>query len=155
GIRAIRKLREDLYRHLVYLSQDFFSRGRTGDYLSRVINDVGSIQAAITDVIVDLVKQPMVIIFNIPMVFFWGGFNAIYAVLVFPLVAIPITILGKNLRYNTKRMQEKTADITAMIGETLAGINIVKSYNQEENEIQKFEQTNKSAFEFFKKTIRI
>lgn len=155
GIRAVRQVRDDLYKHLVHLSHDFFSRGRTGDFLSRIMNDVGSIQGAITDVIVDLVKQPLVILFNIPMVFLWGGHYAIYALIIFPVVAIPIIFLGKNLRRITKKMQERSADITAFIGETLAGINVVKAFNQEENEISKFERINKSVFDFFKKTIKI
>ncbi|MBI3307108.1 MAG: ABC transporter ATP-binding protein [Candidatus Omnitrophica bacterium] len=155
GIRAVRQIRDDLYKHLVHLSHDFFSRGRTGDFLSRILNDVGSIQGAITDVIVDLVKQPLVILFNIPMVFLWGGPFAIYALIIFPLVAVPIVLLGKNLRRTTKKMQERSADITAFIGETLAGINIVKAFNQEEHEISKFERINKSVFDFFKKTIKI
>ena len=78
GIRAIRKVRDDLYRHLVYLSHDFYSKGRTGDFLSRIMNDVGQIQGAITDVIVDLVKQPLVVLFNIPWVFIWGGKYALF-----------------------------------------------------------------------------
>ncbi|MBI3306497.1 MAG: ABC transporter ATP-binding protein [Candidatus Omnitrophica bacterium] len=155
GIRAVRQVRDDLYKHLVNLSHDFFSRGRTGDFLSRILNDVGSIQGAITDVIVDLVKQPLVILFNIPMVFIWGGPAAIYALIIFPVVAVPIVLLGKNLRRTTKKMQERSADITAFIGETLTGINVVKAFNQEENEISKFERINKSVFDFFKKTIRI
>ena len=94
GIRAVRQIRDDLYKHLVRLSHDFYSRGRTGDFLSRIINDVGSIQGAITDVVVDIIKQPLTILFNVPMVFFWGGPNAAFAVLIFPLVAMPITLLG-------------------------------------------------------------
>ena len=155
GIRSIRKIREDLYQHLVYLSNDFYSKGRTGDFLSRIMNDVGSIQGAITDVVVDIVKQPLVILFNIPMVFIWGGTYAVSALLIFPLVAIPITLLGKNLRRTTKKMQERAADITAFIGETLAGINIVKSFNQEGSEIRKFNAINKNVFDFFTKTVRI
>ena len=73
GISAVRQVRDDLYKHMVYLSNDFYSRSRTGDFLSRILNDVGSIQGAVTDVIVDLVKQPFVILFNIPWVFIWGG----------------------------------------------------------------------------------
>ena len=73
GIRAIRKIRDDLYEHLVSLSHDFYSKGRTGDFLSRIMNDVGSIQGAITDVINDFVKQPFVILYNIPMIFIFGG----------------------------------------------------------------------------------
>lgn len=155
GIRAIRKVREDLYQHLVNLSNDFYSKGRTGDFLSRIMNDVGSIQGAITDVVVDIIKQPLAILFNIPMVFIWGGPAAIYGLLIFPLVAIPIVLLGRNLRRTTKKMQERAADITAFIGETLMGIHIVKAFCQENNEIQKFNRINKSVFDFFSKTIRI
>lgn len=155
GIRIVRKIRDDLYEHLVRLSSDFYSRGRTGDFLSRIVNDVGSIQGAVTDVIVDLIKQPLVILFNIPWVFIWGGPNAAFAIMIFPLVAIPITLLGKTLRRTTKKMQERAADITAFIAETLSGIHIVKAFNQEEREIQKFYEINKNVFDFFKKTIRI
>ena len=155
GIRSVRQIRDDLYKHLVHLSHDFYSKGRTGDFLSRIMNDVSQIQGAVTDVVVDLVKQPMVILFNIPMVFIWGGPNAIYALLIFPLVAIPITLLGKSLRRTTKKMQERAADITAFIGETLAGIHIVKSFNREKHEINRFERINKSVFDFFRKTIKL
>ncbi len=155
GINAVRQVRNDLYKHLVHLSHDFYSKGRTGDFLSRIMNDVGSIQGAVTDVIVDIVKQPLVILFNIPMVFIWGGPDAVLALLIFPVVAIPITLLGKSLRRTTKKMQERAADITAFIGETLGGINIVKSFNREEYEIKKFNSINQSVFDFFAKTVRI
>ncbi len=155
GILAVRKVRDDLYRHLVYLSHDFYAKGRTGDFLSRITNDVGQIQGAITDVITDLVKQPMVLIFNIPFIFFWGGKYALIAILIFPLVAIPIVLLGKQLRKLTKKMQERTGDITSFIGETLAGAHIVKSFTSEEREIHRFEEINKSVFDYFRRTIKI
>lgn len=154
GIRAVRKVRDDLYRHLVYLSQDFYAKGRTGDFLSRIVNDVGQIQGAVTDVIVDLVKQPLVILFNIPWVFIWGGWYAVGALLIFPVVIVPIIFLGRQLRKMTKKMQEHSADITAFIGETLSGIHIVRAFCSEEREIQRFEGINRSVFEFFKKTIK-
>ncbi|HOW59649.1 MAG TPA: ABC transporter ATP-binding protein [Candidatus Omnitrophota bacterium] len=155
GIRAVRKVRDDLYRHLVYLSQDFYAKGRTGDFLSRIMNDVGQIQGAITDVVVDLVKQPLVILFNIPWVFIWGGWYAVGAILIFPLVAIPIVYLGRELRKLTKKMQERTADITAFIGETFSGIHIVRAFCAEEREISRFEGINKNVFEFFKTTMKL
>lgn len=155
GIRAIRKVRDDLYEKLVHLSLDFYSRGRTGELMSRILNDVGFIQGGITDVLVDLVKQPFVILFNIPMIFIWGGPTAIIAVGVFPIVLIPIAMLGKRLRGLTRKMQEKTADISSMLEETFTGIRIVKAFNMEQREIEKFKAVNRSVFEFFKKTIRV
>ena len=155
GIRAIRKVRDDLYEHLIYLSHDFYSKGRTGDFLSRIMNDVGSIQGAITDVIADVVKQPFVVLYNIAIIFVFGGKYALIAMAIFPLVLVPIILLGKTLRRLSKKMQERAADITAFIGETLTGFHIVKAFNREEMEIQKFKGINKSVFDFFKKTIRV
>lgn len=155
GLRIVRKIRDDLYRHLVYLSHDYYSKGRTGDFLSRIMNDVGSIQGALTNVIEDIFKQPFIILYSIPFIFIWGGKYALCAVLVFPLAAIPIIFLGGSLRRNTKKMQERSADITAFIGETLLGFQIVKAFNREETEIQRFERINKNVFDFFKKTIRV
>ena len=155
GILAVRKVRDDLYRHLVFLSHDFYAKGRTGDFLSRITNDVGQIQGAITDVITDLIKQPLVILFNIPFIFMWGGKYALIAIVIFPLVAIPIVLLGKQLRKLTKKMQERTGDITSFIGETLAGAHIVKAFTSEEREIARFEEINNSVFNFFRKTIKL
>ncbi len=155
GIRAIRKIRDDLFHHIVYLSHDFYSKGRTGDLLSRIVNDVSQIQGALTDVIKDLVKQPFVIVYNVVAIFFFGGPYALIAICVFPLVIIPLALLGKSLRRTTKRMQERAADITAFIGETLSGIHIVKAFNREKTEIERFEKTNKNVFDHFKKTIRV
>lgn len=155
GIRAIRQVRDDLFHHIVYLSHDFYSQGRTGDFLSRIMNDVQQIQGAITDVIKDLVKQPFVILYNVIAVAYFGGPYAFIAIGVFPIIIVPIAILGKSLRRTTRKMQERSADITAFIGETLSGIHIVKAFNREEQEIARFEETNKHVFDHFKKTIKV
>lgn len=155
GMRAIRRIRDQLYEKIVNLSLDFFSKGRTGELMSRIMNDVGFIQGGITDVIIDLVKQPLVILLNIPMVFFWGGPLALYAVLIFPLVLIPIAMFGKKLRKLTKRMQERTADILSITEEIFTGIRVVKAFNMEQSEVERFKRVNKSVFEFLRKTIRV
>ncbi|MBI4115698.1 MAG: ATP-binding cassette domain-containing protein, partial [Candidatus Omnitrophica bacterium] len=155
GIRAVRQIRDDLYSHLVKLDMDYYAKGRTGDLISRTLNDVGSIQGGITDVVVDLIQQPMTVLFNIPMVFLWGGPYAVFAILVFPVATVPIIYLGRRLRQTTKRMQERSSDITSAMGETLSGIHIVKAFNQEEHEINRFREINRSVFDFFKKSVKI
>ncbi len=155
GLRIVMKIRNDLYEHMIRLSLRFYSQGRTGDMISRIMSDVGYIQGAVTDVIVDLVKQPFMILFNIPMAFIWGGKLATVSLITFPLVAIPISVLGRRLRKITRQMQEKTADITTILEETFTGIRVVKAFNMEEKEIFKFESVNKSVFAFFKKMLKI
>lgn len=155
GIRIVRKLREQLYRHLIHSSSEFYSKGRTGDFLSRILNDVRQVQSGATDVVVDMIQQPLTILFTVPFVFIWGGYYAIYAVIIFPVVAVPIIILGKMVRRLTRRMNEETSDITAYIGESLSGIHIVKAFSREEITIQKFESINRRVFDFFKRTIHV
>ncbi len=155
GLRAVKKVREDLFAHLTKLSSDFYSQGRTGDFLSRITNDVTSIQGAVTDVLTDLIKQPLTVLFLLPPVILWGGKSGIVAIAVFSVVAIPIAIFGKSLRRTTKKMQERTGDITSFIGESLMGMAIVKAFNQENRMIQKFNSINKSVFDHYKKTVRI
>lgn len=155
GLRSIMRLRNDLYRHITRLDLDFYSKGRTGDLISRIMNDVSYIQGAITDVIVDLFKQPLAILFNIPMAFYFGGKFGLISIAVFPVVVLPIVILGKRLRKVTRNMQEKFADITSIMEESFNGARVVKAFNMENHEISKFEAVNMRVFNYFKKMLKV
>ncbi len=155
GLRAVRKIRDDLYAHLVKLSMKFYSKGRTGELMSRTMHDVGVVQAGVTDVFVDLVKQPLVILFQIPLVFFWGGLYALMALAVFPIVVIPLFFLGRQLRKTEKKTQEQVANLHSEMQETFSGINVVKAFNMESYEVRRFEGVHKNVFNFLKKSLRI
>jgi subfamily B ATP-binding cassette protein MsbA len=155
GLRAVMGIRNDLYRHMTSLSLDFYTKGRTGDLISRIMSDVSHIQGAITDVVVDVIKQPLIIMLNIPMAFIWGGRIAVVSLILFPIVAVPIALLGRRLRGITRKMQERTADITSILEETFSGMRIVKAFNMEQREVSKFEAVNKSVFGFFKKMLKV
>ncbi|MBI4373206.1 MAG: hypothetical protein HY585_05750, partial [Candidatus Omnitrophica bacterium] len=155
GLRAIRKVRDDLYAHLVKLSMSFYSRGRTGELMSRTMHDVGVIQGGITDVLIDLVQQPFIILFQIPLVFFWGGPLALIALVMFPTIAIPIILLGRKIRKAEQKVQEQVANIHSGMQETFSGMNVVKAFNMENYEIRKFEGINKTVFNFLRRTVKL
>jgi len=155
GLRAVMNIRNELYFHVTRQSMGFFTKGRTGDMISRIMMDVGHVQAAITSVIVDIVKQPLTIIFNVLMAFHWGGKLAFVSLVIFPLVSIPIILLGRQLRRIVRKMQERMADITSIMEETITGIRIVKAFNMEAREVNKFKDANKRVFNFFKKMLKV
>ncbi|MBI1977217.1 MAG: ABC transporter ATP-binding protein [Candidatus Omnitrophica bacterium] len=155
GLRAVRKVREDLYAHIVKLPMSFYSKGRTGELMSRTMNDVGVIQAGVTDVFVDLVKQPLVILFQIPLVFLWGGPLAFTALLLFPIVLGPVILLGRQLRKIERKTQEQLANINAEMQETFSGSGVVKAFNMQTYEIRRFEGIHKNVFNFLKRSLRI
>lgn len=155
GLRAIRKLRDDLYAHLVRLSMDFYGRRRVGELMSRTVYDVGVIQGGITEVFVDLFKQPLVILLQIPIVFFWGGPIALIALISFPVVLVPIIILGHRLRKTERKIQEQVSNIHSAMQETFSGMNVVKAFNMEGYEIRKFQGINKRVFDFLRRAVGI
>jgi ATP-binding cassette, subfamily B, bacterial MsbA len=155
GLRAIRKVRDDLYAHLVKLSMSFYSRGRTGELMSRTMHDVGVIQGGITDVLIDLIQQPFVILFQIPLVFFWGGPLALIALVIFPMIAVPIIFLGRKVRKTERKIQEQVANIHSEMQETFSGMQVVKAFNMEQYEIRRFEGINKSVFGFLRRSVKL
>ncbi|MBI4397985.1 MAG: ATP-binding cassette domain-containing protein [Candidatus Omnitrophica bacterium] len=155
GQRAVMNVRNELYEHLITQDVVFYSKGKTGDLISRIMNDVGQIQGAITDVLVDLVKQPLVILFNVPVIFFWDFRLAFISLIVFPMVAIPIGYFGRRLRTIGKRIQEKTSDVTTILQETFTGIRIVKAFNMEDKEVIKFRGVNKGVLSYIIKIVRL
>jgi len=155
GLRVIRRIRDQLYAHLTRLSMNFYSKGRTGDLMSRTVQDVSVVQAGVTDALVDLVKEPLVILFQIPLVFFWGGPFAFIALIVFPAVLLPIIFLGRRLRTIQRKIQEQIADISSQMQETFSGINVVKAFNMEQYEVRKFEAINRKVFNFLKRAVVI
>lgn len=155
GLRVVRKIRDQLYAHLAQLSMSFYSKGRTGDLMSRTVQDVSVLQAGVTDVLVDIVRQPLVILFQIPLVFYWGGPLAFIALIVFPAVLVPIIFLGRRLRTIQRKIQEQIADINSQMQETLSGASVVKAFNMEHFEIRKFEAINRKVFNFLKRAVVI
>lgn len=140
GLKSVRDIQNDLFRHVSYLSCDYFSEKRSGDLSSRITGDVRGVQNAITTVILDAIKSPITIVCTIPVIIFMGGWVSVISIVVFPLVAIPIVLLGKKFRKIVRGLLESSADILSFLSEVLPGMKIIKAFNAEEQENKVFNQ---------------
>ena len=155
GLRTVRDVQDDIYRHVNTLSCDYFTQKRSGDLLSRITNDVKGIQNSITSVTLDAFKSPVTIMFTLPVIIVMGGWVALISVAVFPIVAVPIVALGRKLRKLTRRILESNADITSYLSEKLMGMRIIKIFNAEENENEKFCELTDSIYNSNRKAFRV
>ncbi|MDP8217910.1 MAG: ABC transporter ATP-binding protein [Candidatus Theseobacter exili] len=146
GQRAIMDIRNDLYSHIQTLSVDFFADRRTGQLISRITNDVAIVQSSISNIVTDLIQQPLCIIGLAVTVFIWDPVLALLSMLVFPVTLLPIIKYGKRLRKASFSSQAKMADLTSILHETFTGARIVKAFAMEEYEIDKFKVENKQLF---------
>jgi ATP-binding cassette, subfamily B, bacterial MsbA len=155
GQRIITDLRDKIYHHVQSLSLSFFTKNPTGVLMSRIMNDVGLVQGAVTEAITGLLKDLFTIIGLVVVVFYRDWQLAIIALVVFPVAVYPIFKFGRKLRSYSTRTQTTMADISTILLETISGNRIVKAFNMEEYERRRFSKENQKLFNLSVKSIRV
>lgn len=154
GQRVIRDVRLSLYKKLQDLSLDFYSQKRTGELISRITNDVKMLENAVSYGFTDLIYQSFQLIIFTFLIFAIHWKMALVALILFPAVAAPTVKIGRKLKKLTQRQQERMADINSLLAETISGVRIVKAFNMENYEINKFESQNRDNYRLEMKTIK-
>lgn len=155
GQRVVRDIREHLYRHIQSLSLSFYTRHPTGVLMSRVMNDVGLMQGAITDAVTGLVKDIFTAIFLTGVVFYRDFRLALVAMVGFPLAFWPIARFGRKLRRTSVRTQEVTGGLSSHLQETISGAKLVKAFGAEQYEVDRFTVHNADLFRLSMKVVKV
>jgi len=151
----IRDIRNQAYRHLHKLPMSYFKNEKTGNLISRITNDVNMVQTSVSAVFLNLIREPLTIL-----VFLGIAFSISWQLTLFSLIVLPFTIgiiswIGLILRKQSGLLQEKMADITTTLHETITGVKIVKAFGMEEYENKKFSAQTQSFFKLILKINRI
>jgi subfamily B ATP-binding cassette protein MsbA len=138
GLSTVRDLRNELYERLIYQSHRFFSERSTGEMVSRIISDADQIQAAVSTRMGDLFQESFTLLGLVVYVFFTNPELALICMIGAPALVIPVVHFGRRLRGTTHRSQERMADMTTLLEETIRGVRIVKAFTMERFEIRRF-----------------
>jgi subfamily B ATP-binding cassette protein MsbA len=155
GQRVIIDIREAVYRQLQRLSLGYFDKRQTGAIMSSVTNDVSALQAALVDSMVEMVTEAMILIGSLGAMFFLHWKLSLLTLITMPLVLQAINTFGKKLRQAGRVLQERAADITAILQETISGIRVIKSFAREDYETDRFKQENYYNFRAQMKTSQL
>ena len=160
GQSVLRDVRETIYKKLLKLSDDFYSETQTGELVSRITFDVGTIVNAITEGLTDLFFQPIQllvylgILISIKVYFSISWTLTLVTILVFPLVVYPVIRIGKKLRKISTATQESMSGINSVLFETIYGVRIVRSFTAEEHQAGKFRIFNNMYFRMILKSVK-
>lgn len=151
----IKDIRNQAYVHLHKLPMSFFKNEKTGNLISRIINDVNVIQNSVSAVFLNLIREPLTIL-----VFLGIAVSISWHLTLFSLVVLPFSIgiisyIGLILRKQSGMLQEKMSDITNVLHETISGVKIVKAFGMEEYENKKFKNETQGFFKLILKIVRI
>ena len=137
--RIIADFRTSLFSHLHQLSLNFFSKRRTGELVSRLMNDVGVIQSTLTEMPIDSAKHLVTIIGGVGFLLVMNWKLCMLILLLLPLLAIVARLFGRRLKSLSTQIQDRTAWLTTLIEEVISGIRVVKSFVQTGREEQRFQ----------------
>ena len=146
GSRVVTDIRQQLFGHLMRLPIGFHLKNPSSRMLSRVINDVNWIQNAVSGVLKDLFQQSLTFLVLLGVILYQNWRLALFSILVIPLSAPLMVRFGNQLRKIATTGQERTADMSTALQETLTGIRIVKGFTREAAEDQRFAGFNEAYF---------
>ena len=138
-----------------HLPLAFFQAGTTGDLMSRITNDVEIISSMFTSAITGSIRDCFTIIGLLAVTFYLIPKLAIYAFVIIPIAAIPIIHFGRRIRRVRLGTQEAWPIRTAFLHETIVGTKIVKAFNMEDHEKNRFAGKSRKIFRLEMKEARV
>ena len=127
----VKDMRNSLYKKTLELPIAFFSEKRKGDTIARISNDVNEVQTSMLSILEIIVKEPLTIIFTITAMFLISVKLTLFVFIFIPISGYVISLIGKQLKKQSTKVQEEQGVFLSTIEETLGGLKVVKSYNSE------------------------
>ena len=131
GERVIARLRQDLFEHLVRLSPGFFAERRTGELVSRLSADIGTLQGLVSYQISEFARQVLYFLGGVTLLTLTHPELTRTTLLVVPVVVGAAVFFGRRLRKVSTGVQDKIAEATAVAEEAFTQIRTVQSFVQE------------------------
>ncbi len=154
GQLAIQDIRNQLFTNSLSLSMRFYTGNASATLMSRILNDVSLMQAALSKVLVTVLSETTTLVALTGVAFYTDWRMATMAFVVIPAAAIPASIIGKRIKKFSRRGQEAMGQVTMALEQAFSGIKVVKAFATEEREAQKFYGENSAFYRFIRKTFK-
>jgi subfamily B ATP-binding cassette protein MsbA len=155
GQRVVADIRNRLYQVIQTQSMSFFTKNQTGILMSRITNDVNSMQGAVSEAVTSLLKDSFTLICLMFVIFYRDWQLALVAMVIFPVTIYPIATFGRKIRKLATRTQVTMGSLTTLLQETISGARIVKAFGREDYESSRFSRENENLLKLTLKSVSI
>tara|TARA_Y100000590_G_scaffold463525_1_gene630499 strand:+ start:123 stop:1859 length:1737 start_codon:yes stop_codon:yes gene_type:complete len=155
AFNIISNLQSEMFNKLMFFNLKFYSESKTGNLISRLINDTNFLRLAIVKSITGIIKEPLIIVFLIGNMIYQSWELTLFVIFAFPMALWPIRKIGKSIRKLTYAIQNEISSFSNVLGESIKGIRQVKAFNQEDYEINKANSTITKIKNYFIKSAKI
>ena len=148
-------LRNDLFRHLISLSPDYYGRTRTGDIMARATNDLNAVRMMLGPGVMYWFETSLTFALAIAIMVRVDWRLAFFAVLPAPAVSFAVIFFGRRIHDRFEKLQAMFSDISSRVQENLSGVRMIRAFVQEKAELRRFEELNRRYIAQNLKLVRI
>ena len=135
-------LRNDLFKRLVTLSQDFYARYRTGDIMARSTNDLNAVRMMLGPGVMYWTETVTTLFLAAIIMLRTDAKLTLMALTPAPFVTLAVILFGRQIHKRFEEIQKMFSDISSRVQENLSGVRVVRAYAQEKAEVAQFETLN-------------
>lgn len=150
----INDMRTDMFSKILELPVGFFNEQRKGDIMSRLTNDLQDVEFSTISFLESFFREPILIALYLFAMISLSPELSVFLLLFLPIAGLVIGRIGRSLKKVSTGVQEKLGQILSTIEETLGGIRVVKAFNAEEQQLNRFKKENEGLFHIKNKAIR-
>jgi len=148
------EIRNDIFAHLQKLPQSFYARWRTGDIMSRCVNDINAVRLLLGVGLLNIVQTPILYVATIAMML---SINVVVTLLVlapYPLFILIARTFGRSIHRWSLATQESLGEISNRLQESISGIAVVKAYAMENETARRFAEANAEIYRVQTRLVR-
>ena len=146
GHKIMHKMRTDVFSHILSLPQPFFDKNPVGRLTTRVTNDINAINEMYTSVAVQFFKDVLVVIGVLVVMFYMNRELTLFVTLFTVLMMFFAGLFRMKLKTVYRDVRRSIAKLNAFVQESVRGIVLIKLYNREMENFEKFKETNRENF---------
>lgn len=141
---VIKDMRMEIYRKIIALPISFFSQERKGDIIARMSGDVQEVENSITSTLEMLVKNPILIVIYMAVLFRMSWQLTVFTIVFAPAFVWVMGMIGRRLKADSKEAQQYWSDTMSQVEETLGGLRIIKAFLAEDKMSRRFDGITES-----------
>jgi ABC-type multidrug transport system fused ATPase/permease subunit len=138
--KSLADLRHTLYEKIIWLPQSFYDNTRVGELVSRITADVGTLYDTFSWSLAELLRQALMLLIGIPLIFILTPQLTTFMLLTFPVLVLAALFFGKFIRKLSKKTQDQLAQANVIVEETLQSATVVKAFTNEKLEVNRYTQ---------------
>lgn len=141
------QIRRQMFEHLMRLSQSFFDRNEVGRIMSRVQNDVGTLQELLSSGILSFLADLLTLVGIVAIMFSMNVSLTLVSLTVIPLLVIVTVFWQSRARRAYRNVRGAISLVNAGLQENISGVRVIQSLSRETNNLQRFDRLNEQHFD--------